>query len=177
MTTGYLPRRPSEISYDDFMDIYGGIYEHSPWVAETVWQRHIPETADTPASLHFAMKEVVDAAGEDRQLALLRAHPDLGGRAAVRGELTAESTAEQKGAGLDQCSPEEFTELQTLNTAYQEKFGFPFIIAVRGLNRADILENFRRRLAHSRTQEFQTALEEVHKIALLRLVNLEVDHK
>jgi 2-oxo-4-hydroxy-4-carboxy-5-ureidoimidazoline decarboxylase len=159
------------------MDIYGGIYEHSPWVAAAVWQRHIPETVDTPASLHFAMKEVVEAAGEDRQLALLRAHPDLGGRAAVRGELTTESTAEQKGAGLDQCSPEEFAELQTLNSAYQEKFDFPFIIAVRGLNRTDILENFRRRVAHSSAKEFRTALEEVHKIALLRLVNLEVENK
>lgn len=168
----YLPLRPSQLSKNDFISTYGGIYEHSPWVAEAVWQRHILQTVDTAASLHFVMKEIVDGASQDQQLALLCAHPDLAGKLATSGKLTAESTEEQKSAGLDLCSKAEFEELQGLNTLYRETFGFPFIIAVRGLTRTDIINSFRVRVHHDRETEFRTALAEVHKIALLRLQNL-----
>ncbi len=148
---------------EKFIMAYGGIYEHSPWVARQVWQSgDITNLAD-------AMQAVVDGATRDRKLALLRAHPDLAGRAAVAGDLSEHSTLEQQGAGLDQCSAEEFQELQALNRAYRAKFDFPFIVAVRGMDRFDILENFRARMENSVEDEFITALKEVHKIARLRL--------
>jgi 2-oxo-4-hydroxy-4-carboxy-5-ureidoimidazoline decarboxylase len=115
---------------------------------------------------------IVDAAPRDRQLALLRAHPDLAGRLAVRGALTAESTAEQASAGLDRCTPEEFQRFTALNEVYKRKFPFPFIMAVKGRSRAEILEAFERRILNDEESEFRTALAEVHKIALLRLRDL-----
>ncbi len=151
---------------EKFIDIYGGIYEHSPWVAAEVWQ------LGDMSKLAASMKAVVEASGREEKLALLRAHPTLAGRAATSGELSRESAKEQRGAGLDQCSPEEFQELQDLNAAYSKKFGFPFIIAVGGLNRSDILRNFRMRIKNSAENEFATALKEVHKIAKLRLAAL-----
>src|SRR6516225_9475053 len=121
----------------DFVAVLGGIFEHSPWVAERVAeQRPFASRLD----LHTAMCAAVDAAREAEQLALIRAHPELAGRAAVRKELTAESTREQAGAGLDQCSPEEFARLQELNATYNARFGFPFILAVRGHARASVID-------------------------------------
>ena len=114
----------------------GGIYEHSPWVARGVAARRPFANA---AELADAMRAEVDAAGDAAQIRPVRAHPELAGKAAVRGELTAESTREQSGAGLDRCSPEEFARLQALNQRYNEKFGFPFILAVRGYDRAGII--------------------------------------
>ena len=102
-------------------------------------------------------------------MALLRAHPDLAGKLAVEGELTAESTSEQAGAGLERCSPEEFEEFQRLNDAYTARFGFPFILAVKGYDRAGILAAFRRRVGHDRATELREALDQVHRIARLRL--------
>ncbi len=137
----------NEMAEDAFVAALSGIFEHSPWVAEAA-------AAGRPyasiAALHAAMSGVVDAAGGERQLALINAHPELAGKAAVRGELTAESTREQSGAGLDQCTQEEFDKLQTLNRAYREKFGFPFILAVRGYDRHGIIANFESRVANSR---------------------------
>jgi OHCU decarboxylase len=118
------------------------------------------------------MARVVETVGRDRQLALLRAHPDLAGRLAVAGGLTASSSAEQASAGLDRCTPAEFARFQALNAAYREKFGFPFIMAVRGRSRTEILAAFERRVANDAETEFATALAEVHKIALLRLREL-----
>jgi 2-oxo-4-hydroxy-4-carboxy-5-ureidoimidazoline decarboxylase len=141
----------------EFVTRYGGIYEHSPWVAEAAFGR----TGD----LAEIMSAVVDAAGADAQLGLLRAHPDLAGKLA----MTASSVSEQSGAGLDQCSPEEFAEFTALNDRYKSRFGFPFILAVRGLHRGEILENFRRRIGNDRDTEFTTAIAEVHKIAGFRL--------
>jgi 2-oxo-4-hydroxy-4-carboxy-5-ureidoimidazoline decarboxylase len=165
----FLRERPSLIGFDRFMALYGGIYEHSPWTAEAAWAVRDGKSLDTPEGLGEAMRGAVDAAGQDRQLALICAHPDLAGKAAMRGELTDESRAEQAGAGLDQCSAEEFEEFQSLNSAYKNKFGFPFIIAVRGLDRHDILAAFRARLSHDVEKEFATALEQIHRIAALRL--------
>ena len=149
-----------------FVVALGGVFEDSPWVAEAAWRRHPFATLD---ALYRAMVDAVRGAAEDAQLALIRAHPELAGKAAVRGELTADSTAEQSGAGLAQCSPQEFARLQELNLAYNAKFGFPFIIAVKGLDRAAIIERFAERLERDRPTEFEEALQQIARIAWLRL--------
>ncbi len=151
----------------DFIARYAGVYEHSPWVAERV--AALATDVDNRERLAVLMADCVDNASTEQQLALIRAHPDLAGRAQVAGELTAESTLEQASAGLDQCSPEEFERFQSLNTAYWEKFGFPFVMAVRGSDRAEILDTFAARLQNDYDLEFETALIEIHKIARLRL--------
>jgi OHCU decarboxylase len=157
---------------EDFVTRYGGIYEHSPWVAERV--QVLLDDADTDTqSLARLMADCVDNAAPQRQLDLIRAHPDLAGKAQVAGELTAESSEEQSKAGLDQCTTEEFEKLQSLNALYKEKFKFPFIMAVRESNRAEILDAFSRRLENDYAAEFEMALQEIHKIAHLRLAALE----
>jgi 2-oxo-4-hydroxy-4-carboxy-5-ureidoimidazoline decarboxylase len=160
------------MSADDFVDRYGGIYEHSPWVAERVKLLLEDSVADTEL-LASLMADCVDNATVETQLELIRAHPDLAGRAQVAGELTAESTEEQSKAGLDQCTADEFERFQSLNDSYKEKFGFPFIMAVRESNRSQILDAFASRLENNYNAEFETALQEIHKIARLRLTALE----
>lgn len=167
-----LTKKPSDIGFDAFMETYGGIYEHSPWIAESAWQAKSGTSIDSVDGLHAAMKQAVNDADRTAKLALVCAHPDLAGKAAQRGTLTEDSKSEQSGAGLDQCSADEFAEFQSLNGAYKEKFGFPFIIAVKGLDRTAILAAFRARLAHDRETEFETAITQIHRIALLRLSNL-----
>jgi len=149
-----------------FVAALDGIWEHSPWVAERCWDA-LP-FADV-ASLHAAMAAVVDSASDAEKLALIRAHPELAGRAAIRGELTAESRQEQGGVGLDRCSPEEFARLTDLNAAYNRKFGHPFIIAVRGHTRASIIEAFATRLGNTPEAERAECLSQIARIALLRL--------
>lgn len=151
----------------DFIARYAGIYEHSPWVAERV--APIATDDDDVDRLAALMADCVDNASTEQQLLLIRAHPDLAGRAQVAGKLTADSALEQASAGLDQCSPEEFERFQSLNTAYWDKFGFPFVMAVRGSDRAEILDTFAARLQNTYDLEFETALVEIHKIARLRL--------
>lgn len=151
----------------DFIARYADIYEHSPWVAERV--APLVTEGDDTEQLAMLMADCVDNASTEQQLELIRAHPDLAGRAQVAGELTAESTVEQASAGLDQCSPEEFERFQRLNEAYRDKFGFPFVMAVRGSNRSQILDAFAARLENDYDLEFETALAEIHKIARLRL--------
>ncbi len=152
-----------------FIERLGGIFEHSPWVAAAVAGQRPFADLD---GLHRAMVAAVQAAGEDRKLALLRAHPDLAGKLARAGALTAASTAEQASAGLDRLGDAEFERFSTLNRAYVDRFGFPFIIAVRENTKASILAAFERRLTHDRAAEFATALAEVAKIARFRLVAL-----
>ncbi|HEJ2440500.1 2-oxo-4-hydroxy-4-carboxy-5-ureidoimidazoline decarboxylase [Burkholderia multivorans] len=152
-----------------FVAALSGIFEHSPWVAEAVAADRPFESVD---ALHKAMSGAVEAGGDARQLALINAHPELAGKAAVRGELTAESTREQSGAGLDQCTQEEFDKLQTLNRTYREKFGFPFILAVRGYDRYGIIANFEKRVNHSRDEELRTSLDQIYRIARFRLDDL-----
>ena len=154
-----------------FVARYGGIYEHSPWVAECVAREGVD--ADDIEDIAQLMADCVDNAAEERQLELIRAHPDLAGRAQVAGELTADSTAEQVSAGLDQCSKVEYERFQALNDAYHEKFGFPFVMAVRGCGRSEILDAFSARLQNDYDVEFETALSEIHKIARLRLEAME----
>jgi 2-oxo-4-hydroxy-4-carboxy-5-ureidoimidazoline decarboxylase len=153
----------------EFVAALAGIYEHSPWVAEGVVG--IRPFADAVA-LRDAMANVVANAGEARQLALIRAHPELAGKAMVRNELTADSTGEQAGAGLTGCSPEEFARLTALNTRYNDKFGFPFILAVKGFDRAGVIAEFARRVERDRATEFAESLRQIDRIAALRLAAL-----
>jgi len=161
------------ISEAEFAKKFAGIYEHSSWVAEEA--AAIVATADSLVRVAEVMADCVDNASTERQLALIRAHPDLAGKAQIAGELTAESTTEQARAGLDQCSAEEYERFQSLNSDYHEKFGFPFVMAVRDSSRADILAAFDSRLSNDPGTEFETALAEIHKIARLRLEAMEID--
>ena len=156
-----------------FIARYGGVYEHSPWIAEALWDKTGGKIPQETSALADAMASIVADADEAAKLALLRAHPDLAGKAAIAGRLTRASSEEQAGAGLDQCTQKEFARFTALNTAYREKFGFPFIIAVRGLDRQAILEAFEQRLTNSRAAELQSALAQVNTIARLRLAALE----
>jgi 2-oxo-4-hydroxy-4-carboxy-5-ureidoimidazoline decarboxylase len=172
MATQFFRKRPTVMTRPEFLKRFGGVYEHSPWIAEAVYDARLYPAHDGVKALHTAMVEAVETAPRERQLALLRAHPDLAGRLAIRGELTAASTAEQAGAGLDACTPAEFAHFQALNAEYTRTFGFPFIMAVRGRNRQEILAAFEQRVHSEPETEFRTALNEVHKIALLRLGDL-----
>ena len=163
---------PGRLTEEKFLAIYGGIYEHSPWIARAAFARQSAFPLDTVEALHSAMKDAVEQAGDDQKLALICAHPELACATATPEMLSKESSSEQKGAGLKECSPAEFTEFQRLNAAYREKFGFPFIVAVKGLSRTDILENFRARITNDRDTEFVTALNQIHKIAYFRLTTL-----
>jgi OHCU decarboxylase len=168
------PQRQTLISLnsfgrDDFVQFVGPVFENSPWIAEAAWPRRPFATIQ---ALHQALCEIVAASGETKQLELIRAHPDLVGKAARAGTLTRESTAEQAAAGLSQLTSSEIRAFEENNQAYRRKFGFPFVICAR-LNRKEaILEGFRLRLPHSREQEIRTALEEIYKIAYLRLQDI-----
>ena len=147
-----------------FVKKYAAIYEHSPWIAEAAYDSGDIGTVE---KIHAAMKAAVESAGYTEKITLIRAHPDLACAPATK--LTQESVSEQKGAGLDRCTPEEYAEFQKLNADYKKKFGFPFIIAVKGLSRQDILVAFRQRIDNGAEKEFHTALEQIHKIARFRL--------
>ena len=154
---------PAMLSREQFIARFGGVYEHSPHFAAAVWDSG---AATGPAqALYDAFRRAVEDAGEAAWLALVRAHPDLANRAA----MSKQSASEQAGAGLDACTMEEFDELQRLNHEYKRKFDFPFIIAVRGLGRTRILAAFRDRLKSTRDKEFPMALDQIHRIAALRL--------
>ena len=152
----------------DFTARLGAIFEHSPWVAERAAAQRPFASVD---ALHQAMAGVVRDASHDERLRLIRAHPELAGKAAVRGELTDESTREQKGAGLDRCSPEEFERMQDLNRRYNEKFGFPFVIAVKGHDRDGILRHFAQRLGNDREVEMAECIEQIIRIGGHRLAD------
>lgn len=156
--------RPSTLSRDAFLARFGPVYEDSPWVAEAVW----PDPPDDRAALAAAMAAVVDGAPRERKLALIRAHPEL----ASRTRMAEASVKEQAGVGLDQCSPEEFEAFQRLNAAYNARFGFPFIFAVKGATRAQILAAFEARLSNDPETEFATAIAQIHRIAGFRLADL-----
>lgn len=145
-----------------FVDALGDIYEHSPWVAERVVSDRPFESV---AALHDHMATAVENATRAERLALLRAHPDLGDRT----EMTDESEREQASAGLDRLSPEQYDAFQRLNERYRERFGFPFIMAVKGADPDTIQATMEERVEHSEAEEFRTALDEVHEIARLRL--------
>ena len=155
----------------EFVARYGGIYEHSLWVAEAA----APDAmgADSIERIAEIMADCVDNASAEKQLALIRAHPDLAGKAQMAGELTDDSSGEQASAGLDRCSAGEYEQFQSLNEGYHSKFGFPFVMAVKGGSRVEILAALEQRLGNDATTEFETALTEIHKIARLRLQAME----
>ncbi len=160
---------PSRMNRAGFVEAFGSIFEHSPWIAERAYDGELGPANDTAMGLHFALRNQFRIAGDDERLAVLRAHPDLAGRLASARRLTADSTAEQASAGLDALTDSERETFTRLNAAYTEKFGFPFIIAVRDNTKASILEAFRRRLDNSRETEFATACAQVERIARIRL--------
>jgi len=152
----------NSLDRDKFVSAVGWIFEHSPWVAERAWSGRPFPTIDV---LHRAMVEQVESASPEAQLSLLRAHPDLG----TRVRLSEASTAEQTGAGLDRLTPAEFQKLQRLNFEYRDKFGFPFLLAVRGATKHDILQALGQRLQCARNQEYREALRQVYQIARFRI--------
>jgi len=155
-----------------FVAALGGIFEHSPWVAR---RAHGSRPFPHVDALHASMLDVVRRAGRDEQLALIRAHPELAGRAMVANALSAESTNEQSGAGLDRCSPAEYATLVELNARYNAKFGFPFILAVKGHDRAGVIAAFGRRVERDAVTEFAEALDQIARITALRLRALIAD--
>jgi OHCU decarboxylase len=155
-----------------FIAAIGFVFERSPWIAAQAWSSHPFASLD---ALHRAMCDVVLGAPRVAQLDLIRAHPDLAGKAAIAGALTAESRQEQSSVGLDRLSAEEFAIFTTLNTAYREWFGFPFIICVREHTKESILAAFRIRLLHTPEEEIATALAEIAKIARLRLADTVIE--
>ena len=158
----------SALPHHEFLARFGPVYEASPWVAEGVWPAVEAGGLDDPAALVAALRAQVDAASREVRLALIRAHPELAGRT----RMARASMKEQSGAGLDQCSAEEFAAFQRLNDAYRARFDFPFILAVKGLTRADILAAFKARLANDPDTEFATAIAQIHRIAGFRLAEL-----
>lgn len=161
--------RLNVLPVSQFVELLGSIFEHSPWVAEQVAPLR---PFNDIGALHKAMVQCIVNAGPQAQNALIQAHPELAGKAAVQGKLTHESASEQQGAGLDQCSQEEYSQLTALNQAYREKFGFPFILAVRGHNRQSVISEFRRRLALAPPQETAECLAQIYKIGRFRLDDL-----
>ncbi len=163
---------PSQMTEAEFVEHFKDLYEHSAWVAQAVYATGLTAHHDQRSVLQALFADVMLGADQQRQLALINAHPDLAGKAAVAGELTAASTSEQAGAGIHACTAEEFAEFTRLNNAYKNKFGFPFIKAVKGSNRHQILAAFRTRIEHSVEQEFKQALAEINKIAGFRLADM-----
>ena len=158
--------KPSQMDMGTFLDTFGGVYERSTWIAKDVFMSSLRTDHDTIAGLHSALQNVVDQADHNKQLGLLRAHPDLAGKLAIAGKLTKESIVEQESAQLDQCTASEFREFRSLNDRFKTTFGHPYILAVRNRNRKEILSNYRTRLNNDPHKEFAEALKQVHQIAL-----------
>lgn len=156
---------------DHFVERFGGVFEHSPWIAGAAYDAGLP-TAHTPDGIHGMLCDVLRAASDEAKLALIAAHPDLAGKLSRAGALTAASSAEQAAAGLDSLSDEDFETFTALNAAYTEKFAFPFVMAVKGRGPGEILAAFRTRLENDRDTEIATALVEIERIALLRIQDL-----
>ncbi len=167
--------RPSEMDRASFVAKFGGIFEHSPWIAEGAFGLELGPAHDTATGLRSALARVFRAAGAQQRLEALNAHPDLAGKLAAAKRLTADSTAEQASAGLDALTDDERARFTELNVRYTETFGFPFIIAVKGLTKDQILEAFERRIGQDRETEFTEACAQVERIALLRLRDILPD--
>ena len=159
----------NSLSREDFVCVIGPVFEDSPWIADATWSKRPFKSVD---QLHSALCKTVQAAEEAKQINLIRAHPDLVGRAAQSGTLTPASTSEQASAGLNKLTVKEIAQFQKYNQSYRDKFGFPFVVCAR-LNKKDaILNSFEPRLKHSQEEEIKTALAEIEKIAYLRLQDI-----
>ncbi|MGO4175160.1 allantoinase PuuE [Bosea sp. TAF32] len=166
---GYMP---SKLPKALFVEVFGRVWENSPWIAEATYDAGLGAAQDNAEDLHAAMVAAMRKASPERQKILLNAHPDLAGKLAAAGEMTEESTQEQSSAGLDRLSSDERVRFTALNEAYKARFGIPFIMAVKGATKAQILAAFEERLKNTPAQEFATALAQVEKITLLRLKEL-----
>jgi OHCU decarboxylase len=160
--------QPNSMGRAVFVALFGDIFEHSPWIAEKVHEGELTAAQNTAEGLHAAMMRVLENGGRDRQLALINAHPDLAGRLKLA-DLTEDSRGEQSSAGLDTLTEPERDRFLALNEAYRQKFGFPFIMAVKGRSKQEILAAFEARLDQDPDAEFRTAIEQIDRIALLRL--------
>ena len=154
---------------DDFVAYFGGVFEESPWIAREAWESRPFGSVD---ALHAAMVWVVEHSPRVARLELIRAHPDLAGKAAIAGALTPESTREQTAAGLDRLTPAQYERITTLTAAYRERFGFPFVVCAREHTADSIIATAAARLEARSDEEEQTALSEIAKIARLRLDDL-----
>ncbi len=156
----------NELDHDDFSIVCGGFYEHSQWIMREAWNSR---PFDSLNALVDVCRFVVDQAGHDAQVQLICEHPDLFGRFAREGTLTSESMAEQSAAGFHEITADEQRAFEEFNAAYRSSFGFPFVICARENGKEAILEAIRQRLEHDRKDEIRTALDEIHKIARLRM--------
>lgn len=154
---------------DRFVQAFGGVFEHSPWIAERAWSAR---PFNSPEALHAAMMDVVRAAAPEEKRRLLNAHPELAGKEARERAMTQDSTVEQGSAGLDRLSQEDFARFDGLNAAYRAKFGFPFIIAVRGRTKSEIVAAFEQRLENEPSTELGAALNEIAAITRMRMEKL-----
>jgi len=161
--------RPSTLDHGGFVEMFGEVFEHSPWIADRAWHGELGPAHDTPEGLHSALARVFRSAGTEERLGVLRAHPDLGGRLAAARRLTPSSQAEQASAGLDALTDAERARFQELNRTYVERHGFPFIIAVRDHDRTGILQAFETRIGNDRDSEIREACLQVERIAGLRI--------
>ena len=152
-----------------FVERFGDIFEHTPQIAERAHRAGLVANADTAEGLHTALVAVMRRMSREENLALINAHPDLAGRLALSKQLTADSTTEQGSAGLDRLTADELARFTTLNDAYKARFGFPFILAVKGRTKADIIASFEQRLGNDAAAEMAEALRQIERIALLRL--------
>ena len=172
-THPFVPQeRPSQMSKQRFVERYGGVFEHSQWIAERTFNKELAPANDSASGLHAALASIFRIASDEERLGVLNAHPDLAGKLAAAKQLTQESTNEQASAGLDQLTDSERANFTRLNQTYVDKFGFPFIIAVKGLSKSDIVSAFEKRINHQREEEFSTACHQVERIALLRLKDM-----
>ncbi len=169
MSQGLDPRRMARA---DFIARFSPVFEHSAWISEAAFDAGLPADASTAAGLHRALCAVLRAAPRESKQALIEAHPDLAGRLARTGQLTSDSIREQSSVGLDRLSDEEYAQFTTLNATYKEKFGIPFIMAVKGQTKEDILESFQRRITKDPEAEFAEALAQIERIAWLRLKDI-----
>ena len=159
-----------KMTQGEFISRFSHIYENSPWIVETVWDMGLGSNLHSINDLHSAMVNIVDTATQTQQLSLLRNHPELATRQKKANTLTEASRSEQKNAGLSHCENEDLDEFEVLNLQYKDKFGFPFILAVKNLKVPEILSIFRERIKNQKEDEFKECLRQVHKIALFRLL-------
>jgi OHCU decarboxylase len=160
------------MEFEEFVHAFGGVFEHSPWIAERAYELELGPAHDSAGGLHNALCRIFRAATEAERLSVLNAHPDLAGKLAKAKRLTPESTKEQASAGLDALTDKERELFSKLNAAYVTTFGFPFIIAVKGKTKDQILAEFETRIGNGRGVEFETACRQVERIALLRLKDM-----
>ena len=159
-----------KLSKTEFTEVFGNIFENASWIAEKLYQQ---KPFNSFNDLSYKMISIFEGVDNQKKLKILNSHPDLADKAKI-GSLTPDSNKEQSNAGLDQCSEKEFNDFKNLNLEYKNKFGFPFIIAVKGKSKSEILESFKKRIMSDKENEFFEAIEQVKKISLLRLEELKI---